>query len=288
MPETRIEDKYIDQIPRFTLPEELTNKELEVTAEVVPEVKDEPKPVVEAPTTPTEEVKPEGEATGTDLGKAATSRFERRMDRAVRAKAEALARADALERELKDLKEKQVITPAPGAPRMEDFTDIQEYAKAYATYETGRALKDREEVERTQQSQRMQNQLVSNWEEKSNKVAVKYDDFDEVVGELKPITPWSIAIMQADNGADIAYYLGSHIKEAERIIALDPVSQIREIGKLELKLSLGPEAPKKPSQAPKPIEPVTATATTTGDELEPVMDYERYRKIGNKMFRGNR
>ena len=171
---------------------------------------------------------------------------------------------------------------------MEDFTDIQEYAKAFASFETGKVLKEKEANERQAFVQRAEAKLQGDWETKVVKAASKYDDFDEVVGDLKPVTPWAIAIMQAENGADIAHYLGSHIQEAERIVALDPHSQVREIGKLEVKLSLAPEAPKKPSQAPKPIEPVSANAQVLGGEIEPGMPYEKYRQIGNKMFRGNR
>gem|GEM_PF-4077849 len=46
-------------------------------------------------------------------------------------------------------------------------------------------------------------------------------------------------MMQADNGDDIAYYLGTHMDEARAINALDPVSQIRAIGRLEAKLAAG-------------------------------------------------
>ena len=39
--------------------------------------------------------------------------------------------------------------------------------------------------------------------------------------------------MEAENGDDIAHYLGKNPKEAHRIAQLHPRSQIREIGKLE-------------------------------------------------------
>ena len=106
------------------------------------------------------------------------------------------------------------------------------------------------------------------------------------MGELKPVQPWSIAIMKAENGPDIAHYLGTHQTEARKIFALDPYDQIREIGKLELKLQTPASSPKQPSKAPAPISPVTEARKQGDMEIRPEMSFEEYRKIGNKMFRG--
>mgnify|MGYP001567904123 FL=1 len=95
--------------------------------------------------------------------------------------------------------------------------------------------------------------------------------------------------MEAENGEEIAYYLGhpSHIKETQRIMALSAVSQIREIGKLEMKLSQRAEPPKTPSKAPAPITPVAGAGTSGTPELGEPMPYEQYQKLGNKTFRGH-
>lgn len=282
------EGKWADQIPRFTLPAEFQPPapepvvEAPKPAEAVP---DEPKPAEEATAT---EAKPAEETTEKDPEKATTRRFERRMDRAVRARAEAQARAEAAERQLEELKSKAAPPKADdSAPRMEDFTDVQEYAKAFAAHETKKAIAERDVVEKQAKNKQAQQRLHANWESQVTKATEKYDDFDEVVGDLKPTTPWAIAIMQEENGADIAHYLGKHEKEAERIIALDPYSQAREIGKLSVKLATTPAAPKVPSRAPAPIEPVKATAVQT-DGIEPNQSPEQYFKIGNKMFRRGR
>jgi len=280
------EGKWADQIPRFTLPAEFQPPAPEPVVEAKPAeaVPDEPKPAEEATAT---EVETTEETTGKDPEKATTRRFERRMDRAVRARAEAQAKADAFERELTELKAKAVPPKADdSAPRMEDFTDVQEYAKAFAAHETKKAIAERETSDKQARNKQAQQQLHAKWESQVTKATEKYDDFEEVVGDLKPTTPWAIALMQEDNGADIAHYLGKHEKEAERIIALDPYSQAREIGKLSVKLA-SPAAPKVPSRTPAPIEPVKATAVQT-DGIEPNQSPEHYFKIGNKMFRRGR
>jgi hypothetical protein len=297
VPEVVIPDRYADQIPRFTLPKELTNPDVSrETPEVKPEVKvevkpaeavkDEPKPVAEAATTEPEK-KAEPETTETDPGKASQRRFERRIDRAHRRAAEAQARAEILEREIAEIKAKQVPVVDTQAPKMENFTDIEEYAKAREAYATKKALDERDQKQREEVGKAAQAKLVSSWEEKVSKSQDQYDDFDEVVGQLKPTTPWAVAIMKTENGAEVAYHLGSHQAEAKKLFSLDPYDQILEISKLSHELSAVPEKPKEPSKAPAPITPVTGEAVVS-DELSPQMPFEKYLKVGNKMFRGNR
>ena len=304
MPEVIIPDRYADQIPRFILPPELTNKpdvsretpekpEVALNPVITPvvtetpaaPVTDEAKPVAEAATT--ESAKADKETTEKDPEKTSQRRFERRIDRAHRRAAEAQARAEVVEKELAEIKARQVPVVDTQAPKMENFTEVEDYAKARETYAVKKALDERDQKQRSESVNAAHAQLESKWEEKVGKAQDKYDDFDEVVGALKPSSPWSVAIMKTDNGADVAYHLGSHQAEARKLFALDPYDQILEIAKLSHKLSAAPEKPKEPSKAPAPIAPVTGEAQAT-DELAPVMPFEKYLKIGNKMFRGNR
>ena len=279
------EGKWADQIPKFILPAEFQPPAPEpvVEAPKPAEAPAEPKPAEEATAT---EAKPAEETTGKDPEKATTRRFERRIDRAIRARAEAQAKADLLEKELTELKAKSVQPVLPGAPKMEDYTDVQEYAKAYAKFETDNVLKEREKKETESKTRAEQERLVQSWEEKVSEALTKYDDFDEIVGDLKPTTPWAVALMEEENGADIAHYLAKHQKEAQKIFSLAPLAQAREIGKLSLRLSQAPEAPKKPSKAPPPIAPVTGAAKVPDTEIKPQMSFEEYERIGRKMFRG--
>ena len=91
--------------------------------------------------------------------------------------------------------------------------------------------------------------LVSSWEEKADAARDKYEDFDEVVGELAPNTPFTAAIMQAENAGDLAHHLGKNTKEAERIAKLQPLQQVFELGKLAAKLAARTVEPKTPSKS---------------------------------------
>jgi hypothetical protein len=68
------------------------------------------------------------------------------------------------------------------------------------------------------------------------------------------------AIQSSEAGPDLAYWLGSNPKEAERIANLSPLMQAKEIGRIEAKLSDNPPV-KKTTSAPTPISPVTARSS---------------------------
>ena len=148
-----------------------------------------------------------------------------------------------------------------GAPKLTDFDDIEKYADAKAEYESKRAIQ-KYEAERMARAQQQDLQSLSQtWEKKVEKAESKYADFYDVVGDFvpNPALPMTVAIAQAENGDDIAYYLGQNRNEAIRIMQMDHVAQIREIGRLEAKLLADPPKAKKLSEAPKPIKPVTGS-----------------------------
>lgn len=210
--------------------------------------------------------------------------FERKIDRLYKAAAEQRARADFFEKQLEELKPK--AKSSEGAPRLEDFSDIEEYANAKAKYEAANILKNGMEQQRANASRQQLLSIENAWEEKASRADGKYDDFDDVVGELKPVNPLTIAIMQAENAEDVAYYLGKNLKEAQRIAALDQIAQIREVGRLEAKLMSEPPKPKMPSQAPAPIKPVSGkSSATTGEPLDSD-DYATWLKKRNKQVHG--
>ncbi len=227
------------------------------------------------------------ETTDEQPEKPGKNRFERRLDKAYRKAAEAQGRADFLEKQLADVKAQGTQPAAPGAPRLEDFSDINEYAKAYAKWHTEATLKQNEESQRAETSKAAQQRLTAEWEGKAKLGDEKYDDFDEIVGDLKPTTPWAMAIMQSENAHDVAYYYGTHIEEAKKLIALDPMSQVREVGKTEAKLLAAPPTPKASSKAPAPIAPVTGTSSGASDIWDKDTDMKTFMKKRQKQVHGH-
>jgi hypothetical protein len=192
-------------------------------------------------------------------------RFERKLDKAYRERAEAQAAADLYRRQLEEARAKGATPEDPGAPKLEQFKDIEEYAAAKAKYAEDKAVRAVQEKQRAEQQKHQQARLTEAWESKAEAGSEKYDDWADKVGELKPTSPFAVAIMHSENGHDVAYHLGGNEKEAMRIMALSPVEQILEIGRLSAKLALEPAKPKVPSQAPAPIKPLKGDAPVVTD-----------------------
>lgn len=184
-------------------------------------------------------------------------RLERRIDAAYRARAEAEARAKALETELQQFKQPK----DPGEPKLEQFDDIEKYADAKAKYQADKLLKEERSKKDKQSFEEFQHKVVADWEDRSSTDGLP-DDFEQVVGQLNPASPLHVGIMQSD--PRVAYYLGTHLDEAQGIAKMDFVSQLRAIGRIEAKVTAETVKP-KPSKAPAPIKPVTGTADTSGE-----------------------
>ena len=141
-------------------------------------------------------------------------------------------------------------------PKADQFESVEQYAEALAAQKAEQLLAQRE-------VQKQQAMLVEAYHEKEEEARNKYDDFEQVAYNPKlPITNVMAETIQAsDIGPDLAYYLGSNPKEAERIARLSPYLQAKEIGKIEAKLSDTPPI-KKTSNAPAPISPVSARSSS--------------------------
>ena len=104
--------------------------------------------------------------------------------------------------------------------------------------------------------------LVEAYHDREEQAREKYDDFEQVVYNRNlPITDVMAQTIQASEvGPDVAYYLGSNPKEADRIARLSPFLQAKEIGRIEAKIAENPPV-KRSTNAPPPIKPVTAKSS---------------------------
>ena len=154
------------------------------------------------------------------------------------------------ERQQQALKAQQPVAPAE-LPPPEQFDSTEAYAEALAQRKAEELLAQRE-------AQRQQAEMLEAYSELEEEARAKYDDFEQVAYNPRlPITDtMAQAIRASDIGPEIAYYLGSNPKEAERISRLPGILQAKELGKVEAKLASDPPT-KKTSNAPAPITPVT-------------------------------
>jgi len=148
---------------------------------------------------------------------------------------------------------------AESAPLPSKDLDPDAYAEALAERKAAELLARRE-------AERERMALVEAYHEREEAVRDKYDDFEKVAyNPSLPITPVMAETIQAsDVGPELAYYLGSNPREADRISRLSPYLQAKEIGKIEAKMADNPIPIKKTTSAPAPIKPVTARGTAAG------------------------
>ena len=246
----------------------------------------------EAPAPSPQKVEAKTEPTSEDTEKRKTTRYERRLQSAYRKMGEAQAIAEQYKRQLEEAQKASAPPADPGLPRMEDFDDIDKFTEAKAKYLADKSIRterERQAREHHAKAQREYQQSVTeNWEGRVSAADEKYDDFDEVVGDLKPDNWFSMTVMACENAEDVAYHLGKNEKEAARIAALPPHIGIREIGKLEAKLAAKPVKAEKPSQAPEPIKPLEPTVTSDTDEPSDGDDMDTWIKKRRKQVYGNR
>ena len=147
----------------------------------------------------------------------------------------------------------KVATPDLSAtpPTQEQFESTEAYAEALAERKAAELLARREAA-------RAEAERIESYHEREEEARSKYEDFEQVAYNPRlPITQVMAETIQAsDIGPEMAYYLGSNPKEADRIAKLSPFLQAKEIGKIEAKLADNPPV-KKSSSAPTPITPVT-------------------------------
>jgi hypothetical protein len=151
---------------------------------------------------------------------------------------------------------RQAVPVAPKeVPSIDNFESTDAYAEALA-------LRKAEELIAQRDRQKEQAEIVEAYGEREEKARDKYDDFEDVVynPKLRITDVMAETIQYSDLGPDLAYWLGSNPKEADRIARLSPIMQAREIGKIEVRLSDNPPV-KKTTSAPTPISPVTARSS---------------------------
>jgi hypothetical protein len=150
--------------------------------------------------------------------------------------------------------ETQIVKAAPTASA-DQFESPEAYAEAMAYQKAEELIAKREAA-------KQQSQVLESYQEREEAARDKYDDFEQVAYNPKlPITNvMAETIQSSDIGPELAYYLGTNPKDAERISRMTPLAQAKEIGKIEAKLSDNPPV-KKTTSAPAPISPVTARSS---------------------------
>ena len=225
-----------------------------------------------------ESEEPEAEAEETEEAKAAKRKGyqERANTRRLR------ERLEAAETERDRLKAERAI-PQEQPPERDAFDDYEAFLEARAIYVAKQAAQSVHTEAQAKQARQLEEQasrqFESRWGEGLDKGREKYEDFDDVALTRENITdPMRDAIKDAPIGYEIAYYLGKHVAEADKIGLMTPLAQIRAIGAIEERLK---ERPTRPS-APKPMARGRTMQTAASAQLNDSMPMDQWLKVRNK------
>ena len=150
--------------------------------------------------------------------------------------------------------ETQIVKAAPTAS-VDQYESPEAYAEALAYQKA-------EELIARREAAKQHSQVLESYQEREESARDKSDDFEQVAynPKLSITNVMAETIQSSDIGPELAYYLGSNPKDAERISRMSPLAQAKEIGKIEAKLVSSPPV-KKTTSAPAPISPVTARSS---------------------------
>ena len=165
--------------------------------------------------------------------------------------------------------EAQVMKATPTAT-VDQFESPEAYAEALAYSKAEELLARREAA-------KQQSQVLESYHEREEEARSNYEDFEQVAYNPKLTITDVMAetIKSSDVGPDLAYWLGTNPKEADRISKMSALAQAKEIGKIEAKLVSDPPV-KRSTSAPAPISPVNARSAGS-----PALDTTDPRSIKN-------
>src|SRR4051794_179259 len=184
-----------------------------------------------------------------------------------------------LRRENRELKSR--VTPPPEQPKpappveakaaddpepdINNYSDYSVFNRDFARWQFRELRREAAAEDQKRQVQQAEQAKREAWQSRVKAVAASKADFDVVaLDPYLPVSPvMGDAIVDAENGPEILYHLGSHPDEAARISKLSPIAQIREIGKLELAIAKQNEASSAAvidEEAPPQIKPAISKA----------------------------
>ncbi len=187
--------------------------------------------------------------------------FQKRINKVTADKYEAIRRAEELQAKL-DALQKANEKPLE-APTLEahDY-DEDAFNQANVQYQVQQELQRQAEAQKAAQAEIKAQQAQQAFNERI--ASLNKEDFADKANAIPQLPPGiADALIEADNGPEIIYYLGSHLDKADSIASMSPAQALMEIGRLSTNLNKKPEI--KTSAAPEPIEPLKAGSAVTDD-----------------------
>lgn len=211
--------------------------------------------------------------------------LQKRIGQLTQQRAQAQQEAEELRQQLQAL---QAQAEPAAEPKQEDFQSYDDFVAAKSEFAARETVRKELETlgQNVQQSQTKAEHAAraADWDLKVEDARDKYDDFDEVAQnpDLPVTQAMAQAIQESENGADVAYHLGSHPKLSREIASLSPVQAVIRIGQISQKLQ-EPARPKTTAASP-PIKTVKTSGAKVSKNPEDMdmNEYVEWRRKGGK------
>jgi len=184
---------------------------------------------------------------------------------------------------------------ATDKPARSQFYSENDYIEALTDWKADAAVAKREQQTRDAQQQAEQADVANQWEKRQQTAIDSIKDYAEVLSGSDVQIPSFMhqAMLESEQGPEIAYYLALHPEEAKRIAAMKPLAAIRQITNLERDLTDAADektttktastSPKK-SKAPEPITQVKGLAASSSGPAA-TFEEHRARRLAEKQRR---
>lgn len=203
--------------------------------------------------------------------------------------ADAKRERDILRTKLQALEAQAAPIEATARPKRESFANDDDYTDALADWKADQAIARRETQQAQARQQAEQAEIAQQWDKRQQKAIDAIEDYAEVIGKSEVQVPPYVhqALLESEQGPQIAYFLALNPDEAKRIAGMKPLAAIKHIAALERELAEHDEdekpAPKvteppKKSKAPEPINPVKSTGASNPGKAESFEEYKRRRQ----------
>ena len=212
---------------------------------------------------------------------------QERVNEITRARREAERRADALERELSNLRQQVPAQHQPqskqDAPKLEDYDyDMSAFGAALTEYAVTQAQTQAESriQQRTQQEQAQK--LRRSFEYRIAKYAAEHPEFDEAVSSLTKTVQFRPEVVEtisaSEHGPAVVHHLAQHLDEADRLARMPPHLAAVQLGRIEERLST--LKPKPVTKAPDPTPSLGGGSSNASKDPQKMSyaEYKRYRQ----------
>jgi hypothetical protein len=251
-----------------------------------PKEKTKPEPVKQEVVEP--EVPPEGEIDDAPGAASPQKGTEKRLPRWMKERLERerqVTEARTREAMLREFQERQPkaepvhVADQPKEKTIEDFDFDQQ---RYTDYLVDRKLEKRDEQQRVQAEQKKQAEAAETFKSRIDAFEERAGDgtWEDIVASPVNTDPSFKSLtdlfMGDEHDLDIAHYLASNLKEAERIKGLPRLQQVREIAKLAETFEGGSQdevsTPSKPAPLPKKTTTAPPPPKTVSGSGKPSVD----------------